>query len=68
MTNHSMKWTFFSPGVDVLLAQHVAHILMRDPLMATAETFETDHGGNEHFDVSYVKSARRMGVKSSRIL
>lgn len=40
-------------GIDALLARHIAHLFIRDPLVVFSETIaQDDTASNDHFEVS----------------
>ena len=41
-----------SPGIDALLAKHIAHLFIRDPLVIFSETIDQDDStSSDHFEV-----------------
>ena len=47
---------YFSTGVDEILAKHIAHLFIRDPVFMFAESLEHEDIENEsdHFEVWFV--------------
>lgn len=45
---------FLSAGIDKLLAQHIAHLFIRDPLSVFEEKIHLDdENESDHFEVSF---------------
>ena len=63
LANPGLPWsvspvsTVFVSGLNELLAQHVAHLFIRDPIVLFAERVEQDEENeSDHFEVSRVQS------------
>lgn len=52
--DEGLKWVEH-PGVDGLLAKHISHLFIRDPLVVFTETIDQDDkSSTDHFEVHLV--------------
>lgn len=65
-----MKTLFVLTGIDKLLAQHIAHLFIRDPLSVFEEKLHLDdENESDHFEVRRYRFVRKLNPLSiSRIL
>lgn len=52
-----LRFTPLDSGIDEMLAKHIAHLFIRDPLVIFSETInQDDTTSNDHFEVMSVYS------------